>query len=168
VPIFSHWSLNLALLTIFIFGIFEPSLILLAFLFWLIMLVHELGHMFVASRLNLDTQKIELYLFHGFCYYEFSEENYENYIVAWGGVAAQAVIFVPCILVHQIFGSYLSGLAMLVIIFLGYFSAFIALLNLIPSRGLDGATCWKAIPIYLKERKRKKSSKAKKKFRVIK
>ena len=168
VPIYSHWSLSLALFVILIFGISSPALFLFAFTSWLIMLIHELGHMFVASRLGLNTLKIELYPFHGLCHYEMSENDYENYLVAWGGVAAQALIFIPLIILHQVFGKDLPGILILVVMFLGYFSALIALVNLLPSKGLDGATCWKALPIYFNKRNTRKSKKKGKKFKVIK
>lgn len=162
VPVKIHWSLSIILFLALIAGIFEFSLIVGAISFWSIMLIHELGHMWFASRLGLDTLKIELYPIHGVCHSLSADNDYHNSLVAWGGVAAQAVIFVPCMFIFSLYGENLSWYINTPLIFLGYISAGIALFNLAPTKGFDGNTCWRAIPLYLKYRKPQEKEKPKK------
>ena len=151
-----HWSLSIVLLIVIVGGVAEYSLIIGAASFWAIMLVHEIGHMYIARKQGLRVYSIELYLFHGLCHYELSHDKYENYLVAWGGFFAQAVVFVPAIFIYTLFGNFLPWYINTPLIFLGYISALIGLINLAPSKGLDGYICWRLIPIYLR-RKRQRS-----------
>lgn len=62
---------------------------------------------------------------------------------------AQAVFFVPSIIIYLLFCQYLPWFITIHILFLGFYSALIAIFNLLPVKFLDGGTCWKAIPLYL-------------------
>ena len=168
VPVKTHWSLSLVLLLVCLGGVADISLVVGAASFFGIMLVHELGHMWFATRQGLKTEGIELYLFHGICYHESAYTEYENNIVAWGGVAAQTVVFVPCIIIENIFGEMLPWFLYTPVLFLGYFSLVIAMFNLLPSRGFDGYTCWKTIPLYFKHSKLKKKNKKKNHLKSVK
>ncbi|MDO6763396.1 hypothetical protein [Agarivorans sp. 1_MG-2023] len=135
--------------------------------FWAIILIHELGHMYLAHKLGLKVISIHLHLIHGECHHESSEYNYENYIVAWGGFLAQAVVFVPAITVFTLWGAHFHWLINIPLIFLGYLSAMIGVLSLAPYEGYDGEHCWKAIPLYLKYTRTKKPKK-KAAFKIVK
>jgi len=149
-PIRMHWSLCGALVFAGIASVNDIAILLGAVSFFSIMLIHELGHMVVASKLGLKTYRIDLALIHGLCVYEHAPTDYQNYLVAWGGVLAQAVFFVPCIIIYLLFSQYLPWFITIPILFLGFYSALIAMFNLLPVKFLDGGTCWKAIPLYFK------------------
>jgi len=159
-PIMMHWSLSVVLIFAAIASINDIAILLGAISFWSIMLIHELGHMMVSSRLGLETFRIELSLMHGKCICEAPETQYEYCLVSWGGVLAQAFFFVPCIAIYLLFDDYLAWYIEIPVLFLGFYSALIAVLNLLPSRYLDGGTCWKAIPLYFKYRNKPVRTKA--------
>ncbi|WP_163835411.1 zinc metalloprotease [Spartinivicinus ruber] len=150
VPINMHWSLCITLLVILAAGISDFSVILGGFSFWGIMLLHELGHMYFASRLNLQTIKIDLHLLHGICEYEIGTE-FESCIVSWGGVVAQSLVFIPCIILYSLFGEQLEWYCNTPLIILGYLNAMIAILNLSPSKWLDGGSCWRLFPLLVQK-----------------
>lgn len=158
VPIYMHWSLTLVWLVGILGSFNDLSFFLGAASFWGIMLLHELGHMWFASRRGLATERIELYLFHGFCHYEAGRFDYDNHIVAWGGVVAQLIVAIPAIVIFSIFGNDLQWYINTPLIFFGYFSLIIVFLNLLPKEHFDGFYCWRAIPLYFKYRKRMKTS----------
>jgi len=159
-PIFMHWSLYVVLVFAAVASVNDIAILLGAISFWSIMLIHELGHMMVARRLGLDTFRIELALMHGLCFCEAAETEYENCLVSWGGVLAQALFFVPCIIIYLLCGDYLPWFITIPVLFLGFYSVLIAVFNLLPSRFLDGGTCWKAIPLYFQYKKTKVRAKA--------
>ena len=72
--------------------------------------------------------------------------RFDDALIAWGGVAAQAVIAVPLVTLVAIFGFTRSDAANVAIGVLGYYSLFVALFNLIPAGRLDGAKAWFLIP----------------------
>jgi len=168
-PIQIHWSFTILLILIFLISLSNISVAIIAILFWGIMLIHELGHMWFASRLGLKTININLYILHGICYHQPADTDYENYLVAWGGVAAQAIIFIPCIIIFYLYGELMPWYINLPLIFLGYINGLIALFNLAPSKWLDGGTCWKAIPLYFKyKNKNDKKPKKKRHLKIVK
>lgn len=155
-----HWSLCLTLLLAITFGFTNPSIIVAAASFWAIILLHEVGHMYLAQKLGLEVISIHLHLVHGSCHYQRSEYDYNNYLVAWGGFLAQAAVFIPAITIFTLWGDQLHWVATIPLVFLGHISAMIALMSLAPSKGYDGDTCWKAIPLYFKHRKPLKPKKS--------
>ncbi len=162
VPVYVHWSLTGFTLIAIVLALFNINFLAIAMVFPLLMLIHELGHMWFASRLGLNTEKIELQFLHGYCVYELAETDYENYVVAWGGVAAQAIIFIPCIFILLVFGDSLSGFFYTTLILLGYFNALDAAFNLLPIRGFDGSICWRSVPLFFKHGRIKKNGNSKK------
>ena len=153
VPIQIHWTLILVMFLISLIGFPNLSLVVLAVILLFVVLVHELGHMWFVSRYGLETIDIKLYPLHGVCTYVKAETEYENSVIAWGGVVAQAIVFVPCIISYSLFSellpSYLSG----ILLYLGYGNLLLALFNLLPITGFDGSRAWKAIPLFYKFRK---------------
>ena len=64
VPINIHWSLSLFFICLMLAGFINLDLLFLVLIYCfiiLIMLLHELGHMWFAYRLGLKTVQIELY-----------------------------------------------------------------------------------------------------------
>jgi membrane-associated protease RseP (regulator of RpoE activity) len=76
-------------------------------------------------------------------------------VLAWGGVLAQAVVFVPLGLWVVLFGcTRVEGVNMIFAI-LGFFCLGVAVFNFLPVGPLDGAMAWRLFPELLAQRKRR-------------
>ena len=124
-----------------------------------IIFVHEIGHAFVANHLGLDVLSIRIGWFHGNCEYEHPGGDWENVLVAWGGVLAQFIV------AAAVFG--VAALDLFegqnyfgpIIVFLGYINIMVAAINLAPSRGLDGAIAWRILRLWLRQIKARRMAK---------
>jgi len=168
-PIRFHWSTVLILLLIAITYLYKLEFPVTVFALLIILLSHELGHKWFASMLNLKSSKIDIYPIGGVCYSEVAQTEYENAFIAWGGVAVQAMIFIPALSIYYFVGAdNLPYKLNELFYYLGISNLIIALINLIPIAPLDGKECWKAIPMYLKygsmRKPRKKTSNHQKEF----
>ena len=115
-----------------------------------ILVVHELGHAWMAARCGVKGRGIELRVLHGCFYYDPPETAFEDAMIAWGGVMAQAMIFVPAIALFHLFADALPGAVNLALLVLGYLNLMMAIFNLTPVAPLDGSKCWRAIPLHLR------------------
>jgi Zn-dependent protease len=148
-PVFAHWSVLLA----FPIGwstekSFLGALVALA-AFLVLMLAHELGHAFVARRLHLPVFSLHLYAVHGSCVYGAPRRESQDIAVAWGGIAAQAVLFCLALLLAK--GMSFTGgiprtLAPAFDVWVPI-NMLVAFCNLLPIPPLDGAKAWRFIPL---------------------
>ena len=150
VPILVHWSVLLA----FPFAwAASQSLVagcvgLIAVL--VLMLVHEVGHALVARHFGLRVFSIRLYPIHGLCVHEAPHSPEVAIAISWGGVAAQAILFIAAVLTAKVIATLLGRIpteassALTVFIPVNLLVVFV---NLLPIRPLDGATAWKLIPL---------------------
>jgi len=151
VPVYAHWSLVLVWAVILLLALRRPSQMLAVWTgYSLLILLHECGHMIAAQAKGCRVTSIELYPILGFTRFELPWSRYDHAVIAWGGVAAQAVVAVPLIAYAEIFGFPRSALASVAVGILGYYSVLLAMFNLIPVRPLDGATAWYLFPELLK------------------
>jgi len=150
VPIRFHWSLLVLMVSISIAMIIKGSFPTVVFALLFILITHELGHMWFASRLGLKSTHIDLYPMGGVCYHQSANTEYEDGIVAWGGVVVQAIIFIPALLLSYLFADTLPAYLKDLLYYLGYSNLIIAVINLLPIAPLDGSKCWKTIPLYMK------------------
>lgn len=108
---------------------------------------------------------IYLTFIHGVCVYEQPGSVREAALVAWGGVLVQLAVAIPLIVLAQttpLGAAPVFPVAVAVAVaILGYMSLYIALLNLAPARGLDGALTWKLVPILLRDLRNRFTSKKK-------
>jgi Zn-dependent protease len=111
-----------------------------------LVLIHELGHAFIAHRLRLEVTAVYFSLIHGRCEYEAPDSEWEAALVAWGGVAAQLVVAIPVLLLDSLWRGDWAVLSPVVLI-LGYWSLFIAIYNLVPLPGTDGQLAWRVVPM---------------------
>ncbi len=122
-----------------------------------LVLIHELGHAWFARRRRLKILSIHLSALHGSCRY-IAWQDRDTIIVAWGGVAAQALVFAMGIVIAQLFTvtppivtsstfSWYHTFDMMAHVF-GQLNIAMIVVNLLPITGLDGATAWRIIPIY--------------------
>lgn len=113
-----------------------------------IILLHEVGHAFMAHRLGYEVVSLRIAFLHGLCEHQASDTETDEILIAWGGILAQLAVAVPVLLVAAVFEQYDFGYAAPAVVFLGYVNILIALVNLAPAPGLDGHTAWRAIPLF--------------------
>jgi len=153
-PLFVHWTVFavVAVLALTAFGnLFFGLLFVASYL--AIIVVHELGHALVARRLGYAVDSIGIAALHGWCRCEAPEYEWDEVLIAWGGVAAQLVIALPVLLLILAFGGRDWGYLTPVFVFLGYLNAVLVVVNLIPGDASDGRKAWRIIPL-LRERRR--------------
>jgi stage IV sporulation protein FB len=97
--------------------------------------------MVVARRKGCHVYAIELYSIHGLVRYSEPWSHYDDAVIAWGGVAAQAMVAIPLLVFDGVFEPTIT-VVKVVIGVLGYFSILVAVGNLLPVRPLDGAKAW--------------------------
>jgi len=97
--------------------------------------------MIVARRKGCAVYAIELYPIHGLVRYSQPWSFYDDSVIAWGGVLAQAAIAIRLIVLDSIFEPTFTVVKVVVGV-LGYFSILVAVMNLLPIRPLDGAKAW--------------------------
>lgn len=143
VPVFVHWSVFA--ICLFLLGAALRHIVLAAIglaSYLGVLVVHELGHQFMASRRGYEVSRIEIYPVHGICRFEAPEYPLDAAVIAWGGVLAQFVVAVPLIVFLKTFGyPNIAGLDIVLAIF-AFVSPAIALFNLLPVAPLDGKVAW--------------------------
>ena len=151
VTVFAHWSVVL-IGTVILFGAIErPAETLAAWAAYFgVILIHECGHMMVAQRKGYEVTAIELYPIHGFVRFREPWSRFDDALIAWGGVAAQAIVAIPLVAWVSVFGFSHSDALNVAVGILGYYSLVVAVFNLIPVRPLDGAKAWYLIPELIK------------------
>ena len=117
--------------------------------FFFLMLIHELGHAAVAKWRKVRVLEIQLYIVHGLCRHEEPDREVDDIWIAWGGVAAQAVVLLIAWIVRLQLGEYSYLLHFNAWLALDIFTATnlsLIVLNLIPVPPLDGAKAWRVVP----------------------
>ena len=170
-PVFLHWSVLVVMGGCLAMAVSDPIVaIVAAASYFSVILIHESGHAFVASRLGYEIDSIRLSVIHGECIYDASYETARQAaLIAWGGPLAQfaaaalvwSLSLIPVVDQSDFFGPPL--------VFLGYVSPLVALANLAPGSEMDGARAWPLIPTLWHDfRRRKKSSGSRARFKVVK
>ena len=151
VRVLVHWSV-LLIGALILVGALEDPLLAFAVLgsYYGLILLHECGHMFAALGRGSDVLSIELYPIWGITRFTSPYSRFDHCVIAWGGVAAQAVIAVPLVVWVEIFGYTRFQSVNAVMAILGFFSLSVAVFNLLPIRPLDGSTAWALLPALFK------------------
>jgi stage IV sporulation protein FB len=147
VPILVHWTVPAV--GLFVLGTGVQHILTAAALIasYLAMLViHEVGHQFVAERRGCRVVAIKIYPIHGTCMFESPRTAYDEILIAWGGPVAQLVVATPLAIYIKLFGSTGVYALDMPIAVLGVFSPIIAAFNLLPIAPLDGRKAWMIIP----------------------
>jgi stage IV sporulation protein FB len=144
-PIRLHWTLPLGAL---VFGRFEfvPGFWLG---FFLLILIHELGHALLVLRYRLDLTEIAVHGAGGHCRYAHSGTAFQESAVAWGGVLAQLCLLIATHLAWQYTGASALPYAWQVKHAFTETNLFIMGFNLLPIAPLDGAKAWQIIPMLM-------------------
>ena len=140
-PIRFHWSLVLGLL--FFTGFrFAPG----AWLgFIVIILLHELGHAVLVWRGGLRVTSIDVAGYGGLCRYEGGTTERWRSVIAWGGVAAQALLLVASVAITRLLPPTQNVLVAQLLDVMLMPNAALILFNLVPIPPLDGAEAWKLL-----------------------
>ena len=117
--------------------------------FFFLMLIHELGHAAMAKWRRVPVLGIEMYIMHGLCRHEVPHRESDAIWIAWGGVAAQAVVLLMAVSVSELlervaFLTYLDALPALHVLIST--NLFLIVMNLVPVPPLDGAIAWRVVP----------------------
>jgi Zn-dependent protease len=152
-----HWSALAVIIGILVLSIRDPVIgVVTACSYFGIILLHECGHAYLTRVFGYHPSDVYLGCVHGRCEYEAPYDERAEAMIAWGGVVAQLLVAVPLITLAQLFPlASVPGFGP-VVIFLGYVSIAVALINLAPSRGFDGSMAWRLFPILWADRKSRK------------
>lgn len=153
-PIRAHWTLPI--LCVLWSGLrFAPGAWLGALF---ILLVHELGHAYLARRYRMQVLEVMLHGLGGHCAYLGEPTPWQRSVVAAGGVLAQAIVLALALPMQWFLESSARPVPDFVwdLIYALTISNFgIAMFNLVPIAPLDGAEIWKLPGLWLARRRRK-------------
>ncbi|MCA9525756.1 MAG: hypothetical protein KC549_05610 [Myxococcales bacterium] len=148
-PVRLHWSTLLVAVFIGITSGAGLSLFtLIASVMTLgLILIHELGHAAMVWRYRHHVVGIEVWGFHGVCYWEGHASRYEDAAISWGGVLAQGVLLVAVGLWAVLTGPATTEFGWTAQQVFIRTNLFMIALNLLPFPPLDGARAWKILPM---------------------
>ena len=151
VPVDFHWS-AIVMLVVFVAAalILGVPFLFIAIGLFSVMLIHELGHAFLARRLGYRVHRIRIYPIHGLCLYETPYSPYEDSIIAWGGILGQLILFIPATATLVFVGNFSVGVLNVLLVMFSYINATIMITNLTPSAPFDGKKAWRLPRILLK------------------
>ena len=163
VPIRAHWTLPI--LCLMWSGLrFAPGAWIGALF---VVLLHELGHAFLARRYRLAVLEVMLHGFGGHCAYAGEVTPWQRSVVASGGVLAQGLLFaVAAPLQWVLASSVLSGappppdFVWDLLYAWTWANLGIAMFNLLPIGRLDGGEIWKLPGLWLARRRRRAMTKS--------
>jgi len=95
--------------------------------------------MVAAHRKGCWVTSIELYPIWGITRFSEPYSRYDHYVIAWGGILAQAIVAIPLVAWVEIFGFTPFAPLNAALAILGFFSISMAAFNLLPIRPLDGS-----------------------------
>jgi stage IV sporulation protein FB len=137
VPVRLHWTLPIGML---LFGGLSPAV-------WLgfaaLVLLHEAGHAYLVRRYRLPVRSIDLTGFGGLTRWTGATTEYQRSVIAWGGVAAQALLLVATLLVVLVTGWPTSWVGHALASVFIRTNLVIMALNLLPIPPFDGAEAWR-------------------------
>jgi stage IV sporulation protein FB len=115
-----------------------------------LLLVHELGHAIAAKANGLRVFSLQAFWLHGTCTYESARTPLSDVAVAWGGVAAQFLLFLAALALAKATTLAVGEIPLLIqpLFFIWVpINLLMIFLNLLPVPPLDGAKAWRAIPL---------------------
>ncbi len=151
VKVFVHWSV-LLIGAIILLGAVEDAPLAFTVLgaYYGVILLHECGHMVAAQRKGCAVWSIELYPVWGITCFSQPYSRYDQCIIAWGGVVAQALVAVPLLVWVELFGYTRFQAVNAILAIFGFLSLSSIVFNLLPIRPLDGAIAWGLLPALFK------------------
>lgn len=145
--------LALGFMASFFYG--QPVVVAVVALFFLVLL-HELGHAFLARRRHFRVIRIELHAGHGGCLYEADEIfEYDDAVICWGGVLAQMLVAIPAFAYLIFVGNTDNGVVNALLIVFSGINLVLMVMTMMPIDGWDGSKAWRIFPILWMMRKRR-------------
>ena len=108
-----------------------------------IIIVHELGHAAAVKWSGFSVYGIDVTGLGGHCRWRGRGTDLERAWIAWGGVLAQMVLLLLVLIARAIWGAPQSRAGLLASEAFVGINLWIAALNLVPIRPLDGADAWR-------------------------
>ncbi len=143
-----HWSVFAGVAVLAVLSMDSPLHATVAVVSYLsVVAVHELGHAYIAKKRGLDVVAIRIAFFHGTCEFESPDYEWDEVLVAWGGVLAQLVVALPILLIAVFLNDTDLGYFNPAIVILGYLNLLFALVNLTPAEPFDGARAWRIVAL---------------------
>jgi Zn-dependent protease len=150
IPVSMHWTVLLAFAWMYLVFM-DVVLMLMSIPFvFLILAVHELGHVIMLRRRKIAVTGVSLWGIHGeTSYNEYAAKPGDMVAVAWGGVAAQVVLMLLALGITQLvpFSSIPFGGALALVMFtvLVKLNVFLMIVALLPIGPFDGHAAWQVI-----------------------
>ena len=150
VPVSMHWTVLLAFAWMYLVFM-DVTLMLMSIPFvFLILAVHELGHVVVLRRRRIGVTGVTLFGIHGeTSYNEYAAKPGDVVAVAWAGVGAQLALMLLALAAHELvpwrsipLGSMLDTVMFVVLVKLNIFLMIVALLPIGP---FDGHAAWQVV-----------------------
>lgn len=136
-PIRIHWTTPLVAFVLTNFS-FVPG----AWLgFLVLVLVHEIGHAIAVRSFGANVVSVNAHGLGGTCEWYGHVTARQRAIIAWGGVLAQAALYIPARFVAAMVPSW--GIIGEIMYTLTATNLILIVVNLLPIRPLDGAEAWK-------------------------
>ena len=162
IPVAMHWTVLLAFPWLYLMlGAWLPALIGSA-AYFLLLLAHEFGHAAMARWRRVTVEAITLNGLHGETVHGYARSAGDDILIAWSGVAAQAVL----LLLALIAGPYLETasspvvgvIADPVLLVFTRWNLFLMVVALLPIGPMDGHRAWAIIPWVRQRLRRRRSS----------
>ncbi len=138
-PVRLHWTIPIGMLVLTRFRLAPGEWIG----FFLLVLLHELGHAVLVDHFGLLLMRIDVHGFGGSCAVAGSPTSRQRALIAWGGVVAQAAVLLVTLTVLGVTGWPAEGFFADLADALTWSNAGLIALNLLPIPPLDGAEAWK-------------------------
>jgi Zn-dependent protease len=119
--------------------------------FFVLVLLHEIGHALAVMRYRLRVASIDVLPFGGVCRWSGNATDWERTVIAWGGVAAQAVLLIVTWIVAGVTRAPRFGFFGQLIDTFIVTNLWLIAMNLVPLPPFDGAEAWRIVG-YLRER----------------
>ena len=137
-----HWTLPLGALA------FSRGRILPFFWlgFFLVVLIHELGHAIVVWSLRHRVVAIDITGFGGMCRWRGNPTPLHRSVIAWGGVTAQGILLAATWLALAQLGRLTAPWQLQLASVFTSTNLWLILINLLPIPPLDGSEAWRLLP----------------------
>lgn len=156
VDTYVHWSVFAVAAFILAGVVSHPARTLLGLICYFgVLLIHEAGHMIAAQRKGCRVLSIQFYPVCDITHFETPWSQLDHSVIAWGGVLAQAMVFIPLVAWVAVHAYGKAESANMILAILGFFSLGVAIFNLLPFSPLDGAMAWRLFPALLAGRRRR-------------
>jgi hypothetical protein len=115
--------------------------------FFLLVILHELGHAAIVRRLGYEVVAVRVHAFGGDCQWAGDPTRAEDAAVAWGGVLAQGVLWVAATVAVLVVGEPTSPILRALAITATSTNLRMIVFNLLPIPPLDGHRAWPLLPM---------------------